>query len=309
MPSEELKKPLVVLVGPTAVGKTEISLPLAEEFNGEIVSADSRLFYRGMDIGTAKPSTEEQRRIPHYLIDVANPDETWSLAMYLRAVTEVIRDIHNRGKTPFLVGGTGQYIRAVVEGWEIPAQKPLPDLREALENWGEAIGPEALHARLAVIDREAANRIEARNMRRTVRALEVILGTGRRFSAQRSRRETPYRICQVGLSRPRSELYDRIDRRLVDMMAAGFLEEVAGLLAQGYPPDLPAFSAIGYKELIDHLQGAYSIDEALRLIKRKSRQFVRRQANWFQADDPAIFWVPAGTAAFNRLRFQIQTFI
>lgn len=309
MPSNQVKKPLIVLVGPTAVGKTEISLLLAEAFHGEIVSSDSRPFYLGMDIGTAKPSAEEQNRVPHYLIDVAKPDDTWSLERYLRTATEVIQDIHNRGRIPFLVGGTGQYIRAVIEGWEIPSQRPMPELRVVLENWAMEIGRESLHARLAVLDEEAAGRVEPRNLRRTVRALEVILGTGRKFSAQRVRREPPYRVCQLGLLRPRPELYERIDQRLAKMMEAGFLDEVVGLLAQGYSPELPAFSAIGYKELIDHLQGAYSLEEALRLIKRKSRQFVRRQANWFQTDDPSIFWVQAGTAAIDQLRFEVQTFL
>jgi tRNA dimethylallyltransferase len=291
------------------VGKTEISLPLAETFNGEIISADSRLLYRGMDLGTAKPSPIEQARVPHHLIDVADPDETWSLAMYVRAAVDVIEDIQGRNNLPFLVGGTGQYIRAVMEGWEIPAQEPLPALREALESWGQALGPEALHRRLVVLDSEAAARIEPRNLRRTVRALEVVLGTGRKFSEQRRRRGSPYRICQLGLIRPRPELYARIDRRLEQMMAAGFLDEVQTLLARGYPPDLPAFSAIGYRELIAHLQGATTLDEALGLIRKKSRQFVRRQANWFSPQDPSIFWVEAGTEAFDQLRVRVTAFL
>ena len=229
--------------------------------------------------------------------------------MYLRAATETIEDIHNRGKIPLLVGGTGQYIRAVIEGWEIPPQEPMPELRDALERWGKELGPDALHARLATLDEAAAGRIEPRNLRRTVRALEVILGTGKLFSAQRGRKETGYRVCQLGLSRPRAALYERIDQRLEGMMTAGFLEEVSGLLAKGYPPDLPAFSAIGYKEMISYLQGIYPLEVALQLIRRKSRQFVRRQANWFQAGDPSIFWVKAGTTAFDQLRFQLLAFL
>ncbi len=308
MPSK-IFKPLVVLLGPTAVGKTEISLPLAETFNGEIISADSRLFYRGMDIGTAKPNAAEQARVPHHLIDLADPDDTWNLARYVQAAANVVEEIHQRGRLPFLVGGTGQYIRAVIEGWEIPAQEPLPALREALENWGQEIGPAALHSRLAVVDPEAAARIEPRNLRRTVRALEVVMGTGRKFSLQSRRQGAPYSICQLGLIRPRPELYTRIDERLETMMAAGFLEEVQGLLERGYPPDLPAFSAIGYRELIDHLQGAYPLDEAQRLIRKKTRQFVRRQANWFNRQDPAIYWVEAGTEAFDQLRGRLLTWL
>ncbi len=285
--------PLLVLVGPTAVGKTEVSLHLAEALDAEIVSADSRLLYRGMDIGTAKPSRAVRARIPHHLIDVADPDETWSLAQYQDAAYAAIADIHRRGKIPLLVGGTGQYVWAVVEGWRIPRVPPNPRLRAVLERWGERIGPEALHRRLARIDPEAAARIQPRNLRRTVRALEVIFTTGRRFSEQQTKAPPPYRILMLGLYRPRPELYARIDRRIDAMLQAGWLEEVQRLLEQGYTPDLPAMSSIGYAELAAYLLGWLSFEEAVRRIRRRSRVLVRKQANWFRMDDPRIRWFRA----------------
>ncbi len=288
------KPPLIVLVGPTAVGKTELSLQLAERIDGEIVSADSRLLYRGMDIGTAKPTPAERARVPHHLIDVANPDEVWSVARYQDAAYAAIDDIHRRGKVPLLVGGTGQYVWAVVEGWQVPRVPPRPGLREALERWGEALGPEALHARLARLDPEAAARILPSNLRRTVRALEVIFSTGRRFSEQQGKTPPPYRILILGLTRPRQELHTRIDARIDAMLAAGWLDEVRRLLEAGYSPDLPAMSGIGYAELIAYLQGQIPLEEAVHRIQKRTRRFVRRQANWFKTDDPRIHWFPAG---------------
>jgi tRNA dimethylallyltransferase len=289
MPAD-LRPPLVVIVGPTAVGKTEISIQLAERLAGEIVSADSRLFYRGMDIGTAKPDLSQRARVPHHLVDVADPDQAWSLAVFQRAAYQAIAEIHARGRLPFLVGGTGQYVRAVTEGWQIPKVRSSPPLREALEDWAAEIGPNGLHDRLAALDPKAAARIDYRNLRRTVRALEVILRTGQQFSAQRSKDIPPFRSLQVGLTRPRKELYARVDARIDAMLSNGFVDEVRELLSQGYSPDLPTLSAIGYREIVAHLEGKTSFPEAVKLIKRHTRQFVRRQANWFKEDDPSIHW-------------------
>jgi len=286
--------PLVVLLGPTATGKTEIAIRLAERLGGEIVSADSRLFYRGMDAGTAKPTLAERKRVPHYLIDVADPDETWSLVLFQQEARRAIHDIHTRGALPFLVGGTGQYIRAVTEGWQAPAVQPDPRLREALEAWAAQIGPLGLHERLAQLDPVAGEQIDGRNLRRTVRALEVIVSTGKLFSAQRQKSETPYRLLTLGLTRPRPELYARIDARIDAMFAAGWIDEVRGLLAKGYSPALPSLSAIGYPQVIDYLQGKSTYAEAVMLIKRLTRQYVRRQANWFKENDPQIHWFTAG---------------
>lgn len=309
MLSPEQKEPLIVILGFTAVGKTETSLQLAERMNGEIISADSRLFYRGMDIGTAKPTSEEQSCVPHHLIDVANPDQIWSLAMFQRAAHRIIADIHQRGRIPFLVGGTGQYIRAVTEEWEIPEAPPNLRLREALENWAAEVGPDGLHQRLEVLDPLAAQRIDPRNLRRTIRALEVIFLTGKPFSTQGSRGPSRYRLLQLGLTRPRPELYDRIDFRIQAMMDAGFVDEVRNLLAAGFSPELSSLSAIGYRQVIDHLQGEIELDEAILLMKRITRRFVRRQANWFKLDDPNIEWFQPGSNAVNEMEIAIRAFL
>ncbi|BBB48739.1 tRNA (adenosine(37)-N6)-dimethylallyltransferase MiaA [Pelolinea submarina] len=288
-----VEKPVVLLVGPTAVGKTALSLELAGQLNAEIISADSRLFYRGMDIGTAKPSLAERGDIPHHLIDVADPDETWSLALFQREAKAIIADIQSRGKLPLVVGGTGQYVRAITEGWQVPAQQPDAGMRAALESWAEEIGGEALHQRLALLDPNAAAAIDWRNQRRTVRALEVIFNTGRCFSAQRIKGSLPYQYKLIGLKRDRPELYERVDMRIEKMLADGFEAEVRGLLEKGYSADAPALSAIGYREMIEYVQGKISLEEAVMLIKRRTRLFVRRQANWFKESDPRIRWFDA----------------
>jgi tRNA dimethylallyltransferase len=287
---DQARKPLVVILGPTAVGKSEVAIRIAEDLNGEVVSADSRLFYRGMDIGTAKPSLEERQHVPHHLIDVANPDEIWSLVVFQQAARRAIDEVHQRNRLPIMVGGTGQYIRAVVQAWDAPPVEPDPRLRSALEAWKDEIGAQGLHARLAVLDPDAAGKIDPRNVRRTVRALEVIFSSGKKFSQQTKSGETPYDLLQIGLIRSRAELYARIDTRIQAMLEAGFVEEVQNLLNHGYSPDLPTLSAIGYGEIIEYLSGKISLDEAIVLIKRQTRIFVRRQANWFKKDDPNIAW-------------------
>ena len=309
MRSPEPHWPLIVLIGPTAVGKTEISIQLAERCNGEILSADSRLFYRGMDIGTAKPTLEERKRVPHYFIDIADPDQTWSLAMFQREVHRVISDIQKRNKVPFLVGGTGQYIRAVTEEWIIPATPPDTDIRRVLEEWTLQIGSEGLHDRLTALDPDAAKRIDARNIRRTIRAMEVILLTGKPFSTQKSRGKSRYRLLQLGLTRPRPDLYNRIDSRIDGMLEAGLVDEVRGLLAAGYTPELPSLSAIGYRQIIDYLQGEINLDEAVQLMQRITRQYVRRQANWFKLDDPNIQWFNVNSRVLDELQKTIRAFL
>ncbi|HSB66101.1 MAG TPA: tRNA (adenosine(37)-N6)-dimethylallyltransferase MiaA [Anaerolineales bacterium] len=288
--NETVKIPLVVIIGPTAVGKTGVAIELAEIFTGEIVSADSRLFYRGMDIGTAKPTTQERLRVPHHLIDIADPDETWSLALFQVEANRIITEIYQRQHLPFLVGGTGQFMRSIIEGWKIPPANPDRHLRDALQHWAEQVGSTGLHERLAVLDPQAANSIDPSNLRRTIRALEVIFTTGRRFSEQRLSGQTLYQPLRIGLIRPRAELYQRIDERINKMLECGFVDEVRALLDAGNSPDLPTMSAIGYHEIIAYLHGNISLDEAVALMKRRTREFVRRQANWFKENDPAIQW-------------------
>jgi tRNA dimethylallyltransferase len=284
--------PLILLVGPTAVGKTELAIQLAGRYpsGGEIVSADSRLFYRGMDIGTAKPTREEQARVPHHLIDIADPDKILSLAIFQEKAHETIAAIHKRGKLPFLVGGTGQYMRAVTEGWTPPEVVPDDRLREILGKMKEERGLIWLHDKLELIDPDAAEKIDARNVRRTIRALEVILTTGRKFSEQRGQSESPYHLITIGLTRPRSELYERVDQRIEAMFANGFVDEVKGLLEKGYSPTLPSMSAIGYRECVRVAKGELTEEQAKAEMRRVTRIFVRRQANWFKESDPQIKW-------------------
>lgn len=303
------KPPVILIIGPTAVGKTETAIRLAERMHGEIVSVDSRLFYRGMDIGTAKPSQEEMARAPHHLIDIVNPDETLSLAAFQQMARDVIAKIHERGHLPFLVGGTGQYVRAVTEGWSPPEVKPDERMRDELgrlalshaEGMREERGVDWLHEKLKMLDEESASRIDPRNFRRTIRALEVIFTTGKKFSEQRGRGDSPYRIVSIGLSRPRGELYRRVDERIEKMFADGLLDEVKGLLERGYSPDLPGMSAIGYRECVGVVKGLMTLEQAKVEMRRLTRVFVRRQGNWFKASDPSIRWFEAGQASLSEI--------
>ena len=303
------KPPLILIVGPTAVGKTEIAIHLAEGLNGEIVSADSRLFYRGMDIGTSKPTREEQARVPHHLIDIADPDEILSLAVFQQQATSIIADIHTRKNLPFLVGGTGQYIRAVTQGWTPPEVEPDERLRSELERMKEERGINWLYETLKSLDPVAAEKIDARNFRRTIRALEVILTTGRKFSEQRGQSDSPFHLVTIGLMRPRVELYDRVDQRIEVMFANGFVDEVRGLLAKGYSPSLPTMSAIGYRECIRVINGEMNEEQAKVEIRRATRVFVRRQANWFKESDPTIHWFQVQDGVVNEIVKNIRRLV
>jgi tRNA dimethylallyltransferase len=300
------KLPLSLIVGPTAVGKTELAIRLAERMKGEIISADSRLFYRAMDIGTAKPTPDELARVPHHLIDIAEPDEILSLAVFQKKATRIIADIHARNKLPFLVGGTGQYVRAVTQGWSPPEVQPDERLRADLEREKEERGIGWLHDKLKNLDPQAAANIDARNYRRTIRALEVILTTGRKFSEQRAQGESPYHLITVGLIRPRAELYERVDKRIDMMFASGFVDEVKQLLAKGYSSSLPTMSAIGYRECIRVIKGELSEEQAKAEIRRATRVFVRRQANWFKESDPSIKWFRVEEGVVEEVKSYIQ---
>jgi tRNA dimethylallyltransferase len=277
---------LFVLVGPTAVGKTARAIELAQRFEGEIVSADSRQIYRGMDIGTAKPTRDEQAQAPHHLIDIVNPDEPFTLARYQDDAYTAIDNILARGKQPFLVGGTGLYVRAVVEGLRIPRVPPNDDLRAQLAAQDGA----ALYKRLRSLDPDAAARIDPRNVRRTIRALEVCLTTGARFSELGKATPPPYHVTQIGLTSSRPELYARIDARIDRMMAQGLVTEVETLVAQGYGRELPSMSGLGYRQIGEYLRGEAPLDAAVANIRRATRDFVRRQYAWFRLRDEGIHW-------------------
>jgi tRNA dimethylallyltransferase len=280
------QRPLLVLVGPTAAGKTALSLALAKRFNGEIVSADSRLFYRGMDIGTAKPTAAEQATVPHHLIDICSPDEVISLGEFQRLAYRAIDEIMARGRLPILVGGTGQYVMAVIEGWGIPEVPPHPVLRGLLEELGAA----EAHRWLSALDPNAAVRIDPRNLRRTVRALEVTLTTGRAITDLQRKNPPPYRIHIVGVRRERDALYRRIDERVEAMMAGGLLAEVTRLHEAGYSRGLPAMSGLGYRQLLAFLDGELTLEAAVERIKFETHRLARYQDTWFRPDDRRITW-------------------
>ena len=291
---------LLVLVGPTAVGKSAMAIELAERLGGEIISADSRYLYRGLDIGTAKPSPADRARAPHHLIDVTDPDRPWSLAEYQKAATTLISEINERQRLPLLVGGTGQYVRAVLDGWTIPKRESDPGLRSELEAFAERDGADALYQRLVEADPAAAASIDKRNVRRVIRALEVTITTGVPFSAQRNKNPPGYRLLLIGLTLPRANLYARIDARIEAMFAAGLVDEVKALAAK-YTWTLPALSAIGYRQVGAYLRGEIDLDEAKRMIKHDTRRFVRQQANWFKADDSQIHWYDADSLKVEKL--------
>ncbi len=292
MDEREQEPRLVVIVGPTASGKTDLAVRLAERFHGEIVNADSMQVYRGMDIGTAKPSPELRRRIPHHLIDIIDPDTNFSAADFRNKATGVIADIIDRGKTVFIVGGTGLYIRALLQGL-VDSPSGAGPVRRELEEMARNKGNASLLKELALIDPLTAARLHQNDLVRIVRALEVYRLTGRPISQERSGHGFAgdyYRTLKIGLSVERPELYDRIDRRVEQMIATGLADEVKALLEKGYSPGLKALRAIGYRQICACLAGEYCLDEAIRLIKRDTRHYAKRQLTWFKTDNE-IYWV------------------
>jgi tRNA dimethylallyltransferase len=291
--------PLVALVGPTASGKTALALALAERLTlalglrgAEVVSADSRQIYRLMDIATAKPTADEQARVRHHLLDVVWPDESYTLAEYQRDAQAAIADIWARGRLPLLVGGTGLYVRAVVDGLAIPEVAPQPELRAALEAEAAERGVGALLERLRALDPVAAARIDAQNPRRLLRALEVCIISGRPFSEQQGRRPTPYQAVLLGLSMPREALYTRADARIAQMLAAGLVAETEALVARGYDWSLPAMSSLGYREIGAYLRGELTLPAAVERFEQATHAYIRRQMTWFRPDQ-RIHWLDA----------------
>ena len=301
--------PLVCIVGPTAVGKTSTAVRLCRDFKGEIVSADSRQIYRKLDIGSAKPTPDEQAAAVHHLIDVVDADQVVGLAEYQHMAYAAIEDVLARGRVPFLVGGTGQWVRAVIEGWGVPHVPPDYDLRARLEAEAERSGLQRLHARLSAVDPQAADKIDYRNMRRVIRALEVYLKTGLPISQHQRADPPPYRILQIGLTMPREELYQRVDERIDRMLEDGLVEEVRSLLDQGYHLHLPAMSGLGYRQIVQYLKGELSLPDAVHLIKKETRRYVRQQYNWFRPDDPAIHWFDVRSEFYEKLGHLIAEFL
>jgi tRNA dimethylallyltransferase len=286
---------VLALVGPTATGKTALAIALAERLPIEVVSADSRMVYRWMDIGTAKPSADEQRRVPHHLIDVVDPDEPYSVALFQQQALAAINRIHARGRLPALVGGTGLYVRAVCDGLQIPSVPPDLPFRAEMEARAEREGWQALQAELAHVDPASAARIEARNVRRVIRALEVHRATGVPFSAWQQRKPPPFRTVFVGLDLPRDALYRRIDDRAAAQVEHGLVDEVRGLAARGYDWSLTSMSGFGYREMGQYLRGEIDRQTAIERYQQATRHFARRQWAWFRPD-ARITWLDAATA-------------
>lgn len=302
-----INNPVIVIVGPTASGKSKLAVDLAVKLDAEIVSADSRYFYRGMDIGTAKPTFDEMKGIPHHLIDIADPDQVISLGEFKIKVLNLIDFIHERKKPVVVVGGSGQYIRSVLEGWTVPEVAPNIRLRMILTEWANEIGVAKLHDKLCLIDQVAADSIDYRNVRRTIRALEVIFLTGKHFSQLRKMDpKLPFHYKIIGLTYNRLELYRRIDTRIQNMIQLGMIDEVKKLKDR-WGMEYPAMSAIGYREIAAYLDGKYDLDTAVSLIKKRTRSLVRRQANWFKTSDQRIKWFEAGGNTLDHIIRYIES--
>lgn len=286
-----------MIVGPTAVGKSGLALSLARRLRGEIISADSRQIYRFMDVGTAKPTTHEQSVVAHHLIDVVNPDQEYTLAQFQADAYRVVEEVLARGRLPLLVGGTGLYVRAVVEGLVIPKVGPRKDLREELEERARRLGLEAVYAELRAVDPVAAGRIDPRNVRRVIRALEVFRVTGTPFSELQRASPPPYDVLIIGLATDRATLYRRIDARVDEQIRAGLVEENRRLVAMGYGHDLPSMSGLGYRQIGMFLRGEVALDRAVEILKFETHRFARQQHAWFRPGDPRIHWLEAGPGA------------
>lgn len=277
------KERLVVIVGPTSVGKTELSLELAEAFRGEIISGDSMQVYRGMDIGTAKATPAELARVPHHLIDILDPDEEYSVALFQESATRLISEINARGHLPMIVGGTGLYIESVTHRFQFANAKQDPELRSRLQKLAEIEGVEELHRRLADVDPITAERLHPNDVKRVIRALEIYELTGMRMSEYQHRAEySPYNLYMIGLTMEREKLYERINQRVDKMIEAGLVEEVRRLLDLGYESGYTSMQGLGYKELIPYLYGEIPLEKAIDDIKQRTRHFAKRQLSWFR---------------------------
>lgn len=287
-----LKKiPLVIILGPTAVGKSELALELAQKFSFEIINADSMQLYRGMDIGSAKPSLKERSLVTHHLIDIKDPDEEFSAAQFKNEARNIIFSLTQEGKWALVVGGTGFYLKALTKGL-FPAPSADLKLRRKLREKGEAKGKWYLYQELEKVDPEAASKIHPNDDFRIIRALEVFYLTGKPISQQQKKHQfkhSPFIVLKIGLMRDRKEIYHRIEQRVDKMIKSGLVEEVKQLSKRGYPLTIKPFQSLGYKQILNYLQGDLSLDEAVSLIKRNTKRYAKRQLTWFRKD-PEIKW-------------------
>ena len=305
-----INTPVLLIVGPTAAGKTSLAVTLAQQFNGEIINADSRQVYRRMDIGTAKPSPQEQGQAPHHLLDILNPDQNFDLATFLSLARDAISEIQERGRLPIVVGGTGQYIWALVEGWQVPEVAPDLEFRAAKTAEIEEHGPEYIYQQLQEANPQRAAQLDSRNVRRVIRALEVHRAQA---SQPRTSEDPPQALTDyliIGVALGREQLYQRIDDRVDRMMSQGLEEEVRNLAADGYEPGNGPLAGPGYRELGEFLAGSISLEEAVQRTKFQTHRLVRHQYNWFKLEDPRIKWFDAGAPAIeSQARLAVENFL
>lgn len=285
--------PLIILTGPTAVGKTALSIGLAKAVDGEIISADSMQVYRKMNIGTAKIEPEEMRGVRHHLIDILDPAEEFNVVLFKKYALRAMKDIYSRGRIPIIVGGTGFYIQALLYDIDFEENDNDMSYREKLQNLADTHGNKFLHDMLAEVDPESAKKIHENNVKRVIRALEFYKKTGMKISEHNeteSQKESPYNFEYFVLNDDRQKLYDRIDRRIDIMLEAGLLDEVKLLVSEGYSRELVSMQGLGYKEIIDYIQGRCTLDEAVYTLKRDTRHFAKRQITWFKREKH-VTWV------------------
>lgn len=298
---------VLCIVGPTAVGKTKMSIELAKQLNGEIISGDSMQIYRGMDIGTAKATMDERQGIPHHLIDEKNPDEPYSVAAFQQTVRAKMEEIKSRGKLPIIVGGTGLYIKSVLYDYEFAGESESKEVDEA--KYGH-LSNEELHAKLATVDEAGAKDIHPNNRKRVIRALEIYETSGVKKSEMIEKQEHKmiYDACLIGLTDDRTVLYDRINKRVDVMYETGLVEEVKALFDQGIPAESQSIRAIGYKELYDYFKGLISLEESKELIKRNSRRYAKRQYTWFN-NQMDVTWFKVDVQHFDKTVQEVLTYV
>ena len=296
-----MKKPLVVLTGPTAVGKTKLSISLAKALNGEIISADSMQVYKYMDIGSAKITEKEMDGVPHHLINVLSPFEEFHIVRFQELAKKAMEDIYNRGKTPVFVGGTGFYIQAITKDIDFTEGEEDKQYREELSRLAAEKGNEFLHEMLQEVDKKSAEEIHANNVKRVIRALEFYKENGfpiSQHNEEQKQNETPYNLAYFVLNAPRDLLYERIDRRVDEMMENGLVKEVQKLKDMGCRREMTSMQGLGYKEILSFLDGEIPLDEAVRILKRDTRHFAKRQLTWFRRESNVV-WVDKDKFAFN----------
>ena len=308
MNSATVKPKIIIICGPTGIGKTAAAIDVAQHFNGQIVGADSRQIYKYMNIGTAKPTAEEQARVVHHMVDIVEPEEGFDAAQYAEQARAKIIELAEKQIRPFVVGGTGLYIKALLYGL-FDAQVSDPEVRQRLKKEADAHGIEFLYERLSRLDPETAKRLHPNDTYRILRALEVADSTGQAISTHHQKHgflEQPFQSLRIGLCMDRAVLYDRINQRVDAMMSAGFLDEVKGLLAKGYAADLRSMQSIGYRHMVDYIEDRLSWEECVRTIKRDHRRYAKRQLTWFGADSEIIWKTPGQV---EEIKLLVEKFI